>query len=203
MAKQGDVLPLLGMLVAAYPNQKVPAETLKLYEMFLSDVDYDVLNEAIGMCIRDRDNTFFPAVGEIRKYAVQIILKHAGIKSAEMAWEEVVDNMRKIGHIGAPYWTSEHIRRCVKAIGWWDICMSENPGITRSAFIKLYNEVLNDLRADLTLHASLPALPEGANGSQKAVAVRYGFDGKIVPIQDMGPADESNQLVVMPELRRI
>jgi hypothetical protein len=178
MSKRDEVLNLLGSLLLVIPDDRITEGTLNLYVTALEDIEYHVLNEAIWTIIKTYKYPTFPKPGEIREKAVNIIMNRAGIKSPEMAWEEVVINMREVGREGVPYWTNSHIQRAVKSMGWWDICMSDNIGITRSAFVKLYSEILDELRQKLTMHAVLPELEEGNIGrDKKTLAVRFNQDG--------------------------
>ena len=60
---------------------------------------------------------------------------------ATTAWGEVVEAIRRFGH----YRASEAIKslspraaKVVKAIGYREICMCEEPGVVRGQFLKMY-----------------------------------------------------------------
>jgi hypothetical protein len=187
MSNRDEILNLLGSLLLVVPDERITEGALNIYVTALEDIEYHVLNEAIWLLIRTYKFPSFPKIGDIREKAVSIILMRNGVRSPEMAWEEVVANMREVGRDGIPYWTNGHIHRAVKSMGWYDICMSENIGITRSAFIKLYSEILDELRQNLIIHAVLPELEEGSIGrDKKALAVRFNQDGTPQTSQDMG-----------------
>jgi hypothetical protein len=62
-------------------------------------------------------------------------------KTAGEAWGEVMYYVSKIGSWGYPNFSSEIIGKCVDAIGWKCICMSENIMVERAHFLKIYDVI--------------------------------------------------------------
>jgi hypothetical protein len=60
---QAEASKLVAMLLAAYPNARVPDGTLALYESFLIELDRDRAVLAIRRIIRS--SKFMPAIAEI------------------------------------------------------------------------------------------------------------------------------------------
>lgn len=85
--------------------------------------------------------TFPPTIAELREEVVKVTNKGA-LMSPEEAWEIVIKAIKRYGYYqqSEAFATfSEPIRRAVKAIGWQDICRSENIGIERANFFKMFN----------------------------------------------------------------
>lgn len=71
---QQDASKLLAMLMAAYPNARVPDGTVVLYESILVDLDRDRCVEAVRKIIKT--SKFFPTIAEI-------VTAYEGEKAAE------------------------------------------------------------------------------------------------------------------------
>ena len=67
-----SIKQIIGVLAAAFPNNKLSPETVGVYELTLADIPADVLEQAtlhvIARC------KFFPSVSEIRDAANAIMV---------------------------------------------------------------------------------------------------------------------------------
>jgi hypothetical protein len=59
----GEVSQLVAILMACYPNARVPDGTVVAYETFLRDLDYDRARAAIATIVRS--SKFFPTIAEV------------------------------------------------------------------------------------------------------------------------------------------
>jgi len=137
MATPEEVAQVLGMLSVSFPNFKLPPESMEMYTMLLEDLPVDVLRSAVLECA----NTckFFPTIAEIREKTNALL--HPDLPAAGEAWGEAVDMMRFRGHSWEPHFDNPVTQRCVEAMGWYYLCMSENQVADRARFIELYTEL--------------------------------------------------------------
>lgn len=130
-------LKVLSVLTAAYPQQKVEDETLKLYLRFLADIPFQYGQAAALNLIAE--SKWFPTVADLRKEAVSLMPQGQLPSSAE-AWSEVLDQIRKNGIYAAPEFSHPAIQKSVNAIGWRSLClMNEGSSTDRAHFLKMYD----------------------------------------------------------------
>lgn len=140
------------------------------YRRFLLDLDYDLANAAIERAIAT--SKFFPTIAEIRAAALATAVgpKRAGGE----AWEDVRKAIGRWGMNRTPgvefQFADPLVARCVQALGWGALCMSENATADRARFIELYDEVTTTERTEVIVRtlpgqsAYKPALPSGTTG---------------------------------------
>ena len=63
------------------------------------------------------------------------------LPTAAEAWEEVEKLIIQFGPYRAPQYSCDTVRRAVRAIGWLQLCCSENPAADRAHFLKLYESM--------------------------------------------------------------
>ncbi len=120
----------------------------------LGDLDYSLASLAIKKLILE--NTFAPAIAEVRK-AVMEILNPDGMTAAE-GWGEVERAIRLYGYCReteALESMSPRVAKVVKYIGWQNICLNEEPGVVRGQFLKMYAQVAEREQKELLLPAGL------------------------------------------------
>lgn len=113
--------------------------TISMWESALSDIPAHVVFSVAQKYMLQ--NVFPPTIAEIREMVIKTTNPDA-LTSPEEAWEKVILAVKKYGYYQQPEAFrnfSEPIARAVKAIGWQNICKSENIGIERSNFMKMYN----------------------------------------------------------------
>ena len=159
MADQ-DVMRILGVLVAAFPNNKVAKETMDVYKLTLADIPLDVLEAATLQIITTAK--FFPAVSEIRDAAHSIMLGLNKIPSAFEAWQEAVEHCRQGNYDG---YSHPLIERAVKVIGipYWQSMETTDEMATRAQFIRVYDSLFNRAVDDTKM---LPRVKEFSNNYQ-------------------------------------
>lgn len=160
MASEKEIDIALGSLDVAYPNHMRqytgPAASLarKMYHRILSDIDGVVLESAVMQWL-SMAKPFHPSPGELRDLCLSLVTRDE--KSADEAWTEVHDAIRKIGSYRTPTWSSERIAKTVDAFGWYDLCMTEtdNLSVIRSQFMRIYQAQVDRYRNDALM---LPAV---------------------------------------------
>lgn len=160
-----DVIKILGMISAAYPNMKaVDAAMVEIWFDCLKDIDIEVALTIVKKNILE--SPFPPTIADLRKQHADVIEKR--VDSTE-AWGEVLKAIRSYGS----YRESEAIEsmsptvaKTVKYMGWKDICMSEKPDVVRGQFLKMYATVEDREYKDKLLPESFKAALENKKINQ-------------------------------------
>ena len=148
MASETDLMKCIARIGAAFPNFKATPMTLEVYFETLRDLDGDLLEAATLQSIAENGRAFAPAPGEIREAASSIRGTVAGVPSSYDAWGEVRRAFADYGYVGNPPWSHPLIAKAVKAMGWRDMCMSEDETATRARFIQCYEQFQKRAEAD-------------------------------------------------------
>lgn len=151
-----DVIKLLGMIAVAYPNMKeVDDLTVKTWYECLSDIDLEVALAAVKKNILE--SPFPPTIADIRKQVADVVTLEEDRLDTSKAWGEVVKAMQVHGsysEIEALKSMSPITRKVVKYIGWREICLSENLGVIRGQFLRMYETVATREKQDRLLPES-------------------------------------------------
>ncbi len=137
---KGEVAKLLAVLAASYPKFEVDDLKVQVWHEMLGDLDYGIASLAIKKLILE--STFPPSIAEVRKAVVEIQTPEQ--TNGAQAWGEVVRAIRRYGYYdpdGAIQSKSNRTARVVQMIGWREICLSEEPGVVRGQFLKMYQQV--------------------------------------------------------------
>lgn len=151
-----ETAQILAICSAAFPHISITKETVAVYAEMLADLEFSSTQRALKRVLAT--SQFFPTIAAIRDAYAAV----TGIKppSTDEAWAEVIRAVRAIGVNGMPTWSHPTVQTTVAALGWREICMSENQSIIRAHFIKLYESA-----SKATVELALPknarrALPE-------------------------------------------
>ena len=136
---QTETAKALLILYAAYPNTEWTEITQGVYVKYLADIPVEELRTVIGQAIATCK--FPPTVAEIRE--TWHGLSHVGRLTYGEAWELVQKEIRRIGSYGKPRFSDETTARVVAAMGWKELCMSEDQGRDRAQFRDMYNAIVN------------------------------------------------------------
>lgn len=128
-----DAVALVGMLFAAYPRFEAPKATIQLYQQFLTDLDVNIAKAAIVKHITT--SKYFPTIAEVRDAVISLTNT---VPCAADAWSEALKQISVVGTSGIPKFSHQAVQKAVKAIGWRNICMSEEIGVERAHFLKIY-----------------------------------------------------------------
>ncbi len=140
MTKQ-DVCALVALAASSNPTMqsKDPAPIVAAWSLMLADLDPVVAKAAVIKVCRESD--FFPSVARIVAAANELDPRIEKPPTAAEAWEEVERLIIHFGPYRAPVYSCDLVRRAVRAIGWLQICCSENPAADRAHFLKLYESM--------------------------------------------------------------
>jgi len=137
---KGEVAKLLVVLAASYPKFEVDDVKVQVWYEMLGDLDYAVASMAVKKIIMQ--NTFPPAIAEVRK-AVTELMNPEQVTSSE-AWGEVTRAIRNYGYYRegeALASMSPTTAQVVRYMGWREICMSEDIGVIRGQFLRMYEQI--------------------------------------------------------------
>ena len=138
---KGEMARLLAVLAAAFPRFEVDDLKMQVWYEMLGDLDYTVANMAIKKLIMQ--NTFAPAIAEVRKAATEL-LNPRQVTGSE-AWGEVTMAIRTYGYYReaeALASMSPTTAQVIKHMNWREICTSEEPtGVLRGQFLRMYEQV--------------------------------------------------------------
>ena len=136
-----EMAQLLAVLAASYPRFEVDDLKVRAWHEMLGDIDYAVASMAVKKLIMQ--NTFAPAIAEVRKAAMEI-MRPEQVTGSE-AWGEITRAIRNYGYYReaeALASMSPTTARVVRHMGWRDICVSEEPtGVLRGQFLRMYGQV--------------------------------------------------------------
>jgi hypothetical protein len=139
-----NTLTVLKQLFACYPNTEVNKHATLMYVRLLQDIDpadlQTVVDQAVATC------KFLPTIAELRD--MYHTLHHVGRLTYGEAWELVQKEIRRIGSYSKPQFSDETTARVVAAMGWKELCMSEDQGRDRAQFRDMYNALVT--RSDTT-----------------------------------------------------
>lgn len=139
--KKSEAAELVASLMAAYPAAQTNNATSRVYESMLADLDCRAANAAVAALIQTRQ--FMPTVADIR--ATVLELQNGGVAPGGEAWGMVLAAVRRWGAYRTPgtdfQFDDEITAKCVKSLGWSEICGSENQQADRARFIELYDKL--------------------------------------------------------------
>ena len=140
MTKQ-DICALVALAASSNPTMqsKDPAPIVAAWSLMLADLDPVVAKAAVIKVCRESD--YFPSVARIVAAAEELDPRNEKLPTAAEAWEEVEKLIIQFGPYRAPQYSCDLVRRTVRAIGWLQLCCSENPAADRAHFLKLYESM--------------------------------------------------------------
>jgi hypothetical protein len=124
------------LLKSAYPRQTFGPETVRVYQMTLSEINPELLQAAVLKHIST--SKWFPTVAEIRAAVVEIVLQTANQPTALEAWGIVIKEIRRVGHWRRPDLPPAILKAVNDIGGWRQLCMSENNTADRARFVEAY-----------------------------------------------------------------
>ena len=140
MTKQ-DICALVALAASSNPTMqsKDPAPIVAAWSLMLADLDPVVAKAAVIKVCRESD--FFPSVARIVAAAEELDPRNEKLPTAAEAWEEVERLIIQFGPYRAPVYSCDTVKRAVKAIGWRQLCLGENPEADRAHFLRLYESM--------------------------------------------------------------
>jgi len=164
MASEKNITGFMGILSASYPNYNLSRETIIIYQRTLSDIDDEVLENAVLHLITT--SKFFPTVAEIRDAAFSIIANKSSLPSSYEAWQEAISHCHR-----GEYRNYSHplIEKAAMIIGveYWRNMNVDDEMPTRAHFFKIYESLLSRAESDMKM---LPQVKEFSNRYQAQIA---------------------------------
>ena len=149
MAAFETITKVLAVVSAAYPNFDLKPETVKVYLKLLADLPDELLEEASLAHIAQ--STYFPTVAELRSAAVELLERQDPFPAGLEAWSEVEDQIRQVGYTGQPVFQHPLTAQLVRALGWQNLCWSENLVADRAHFLTAYEQLRFRERSQMRL----------------------------------------------------
>lgn len=131
-----EAMTIVNILNAAFPHGKLKQDSIKLYVNSLLDLPADAARAAALNLIAEGGRRFIPTIGEIRAATLDVM---EPLPTAEEAWGEVRAEIHHEGYYGTPQFSHPAIEKAVRAVGWRDICSSDQPGVVRAHFLRVYD----------------------------------------------------------------
>lgn len=145
-----DCLQMFALLGAAYPKEPMTDAQVALYSDLLAPFDVAAVREAVLLHVQK--SPFFPRPSDLISALTQ-----RDELDADQAWVEVLRQVRRTGYYGVPEFTHEAVADAARALGWQDLCMSENQEADRAHFMRFYERAVERHRDD-RLRANAQAL---------------------------------------------
>lgn len=133
-----ELVKLVGVMAAGYPNTQISEETVKVYVSMLKDIPLTVLEPAIQQAMAESE--FLPTIARIREKAIALT-QPAHVSSLE-AWGVVKKAMEQVGFYRYPQFEDPLVTKAVECIGWQTLCSSENEPADRAHFSKVYESLV-------------------------------------------------------------
>ncbi|AYO30828.1 hypothetical protein D2962_09570 [Biomaibacter acetigenes] len=151
-----EIKNLVGWAVANFPamQERDMGPTAMLWFEMLKDVPYKVAEKALFKILATAK--YFPTVAEMREAIMEITTPQT--ETAAEAWGEVERAIRLYGYYRqaeALASMSPRTAKVVKYMGWQEICLSEEPGVVRGQFLKMYEQVAEREQKERLLPAAL------------------------------------------------
>lgn len=133
-----SITPIIRQLFSTYPNTQVTVQTVAQYDRLLSDIPPDELQTVVDQAIAECK--FLPTIAELRE-RWHNLTRGLGQPSPAEGWDEVMRQVRAVGYIGTPEFANPITARVVKAMGWRELCASENVVADRAHFMRMYEQL--------------------------------------------------------------
>lgn len=153
MATNKTISNVLKIILAAYPRFEVSEETVRVWGMFMADLDDELLQAAVARFISSSNHAFPPSIPEVRQQATEIRREITGVPSSFEAWEEVIKaptpspyRQFRDGKFFEPeqyQWSHEAVALVAKRLGWGKGFPGSNTEADRAHFLKAYDAEVN------------------------------------------------------------
>lgn len=144
---RNEAAKIVAVIVAACPSQAGRLDASRAtsmvdtYATLLEDLSYEQCNAAVRVLLQTR--TWMPSVAEIRSAAIE--LQRGPVAPGGSAWGAVKRAIHEQGSYRRPgvdfVFHDPVTARCVSALGWQDLCLSDNEIADRARFIELYDRL--------------------------------------------------------------
>lgn len=145
---------IVAVIVTACPSQATKLDREKqlgmvdTFAMLLDDISYEQANAALRVLLQTR--TWMPSVADIR--ATVLELQRGPVRAGGDAWGSVLAAVSRYGSYRTPgtdfVFDDPTVARCVGALGWQNICLSENQAADRARFIEMYDKLASQAQRE-------------------------------------------------------
>lgn len=197
-----EVAKLVQVLLASFPNAQTNVGTSMAYERMLADLDHAEAQAAVERLIAT--SKWLPTVAEIRETAHTISIGEQ--RPGGDAWGSVLSAIKAQGSYRKPgidfVFKDPITARCVAALNWEELCLSENQAADRARFIELYDKLAIQDR-HRSLSESLPAMQryraiEERKRSEISTGDAAARDARAVLGESSGPRSIAQLLPMVP-----
>lgn len=143
--------------------------SMATYRRFLVDLDYDRANAAVERSIAT--SRYLPRIAEIREAALEVAGQSK--RPGGDAWGDVLREIGRTGQYRLPVFDDPRVQRAVDALGWRNLCLSENAQADRARFVDLYDRLSEANHRD-ELVRGLPSSPEAQALAEAAAKLLKG-----------------------------
>jgi hypothetical protein len=142
MATKQDIIKILGVISAGYPNFSPSEQTVEVYWQVLSDLPSDELKAACLHCISESGRKFAPTVGELRGAVGELRGMSSNVPSSFQAWNEFKRVVVSSSY-NNPQWSHPLIERTANLIGMREYGRSDvdDEPSWRARFIQCYDQL--------------------------------------------------------------
>lgn len=129
-------------ITAVSTDTNPSAEKTQVYWDALNDLPFNVAMIAAKKVIATLENPFLPMPAVFRKAAIEVTNQQS--MTAAEGWGEAQRAIRNYGYyreVEGMESLSPLTKRTMQSIGWQSFCASENEGVLRGQFIKLYEQL--------------------------------------------------------------
>lgn len=171
-----EAFEAVGIALAACPSHSVKltkqdqANMVKAWALLLADLDASDVKAALLRFLGS--SKWLPSPAELRGIVAES--KHGRRRPGADAWGDVLRAVSQFGSYRSPTFADPLVARAVDALGWRELCLSENAVSDRARFVELYDRLASAAAEDRAV-ASLPG------------AARPALPGRTGPTQ-IGPA---------------
>jgi len=125
----------MGLFARAFPAKEIDLELC--WEM-TKDIPEDAYIRSIKRIMAGHKEIFQSTnlIALIRENAVDSTIPNVGD-----AWAEVLREMARTGSYGQPKFSHPLITQAVQGVGWRSMCMSENIGVDRAHFYRIFDQL--------------------------------------------------------------
>lgn len=176
------------LLLASYPTQRQKlspddiAEMTRAYAMAFKQIDAGQVQSAVSSLVLTEK--WLPSIAQVVARVAEV--RDGRKREGGEAWGDVLSAIRKHGSWRTPGVDFEFadpvVARAVKALGWADLCASENVVADRARFVDLYAQLAAGDATDRAVSGALPGvtrkeLPSGTRSIRELVGGLRLLDG--------------------------
>lgn len=164
-----ETLGVMALVSTYWPHWRIPADIdeaeafVRVWERMVGDLESDTVIAAVDSLAVEGER-FAPGPGVVRNKAVSLTAG-APAPTEDEAWMELKEQISRVGSLSryevvdrAASFSHPAVEAVVNALGWRELCESENEVADRAHFTRLYRERLTATKNRDALPASVAAI---------------------------------------------